>query len=268
MPTDSTTSWSLFPPRTREVQLDEKWDFVNKKEANCDPDNPLDQLCGDNWDHTAVDAESRLVISLVPGKRTAEACQEVVEDVKRRTGGRTDLLITSDEHGPYAKAIEQAYAQEVPQPKPAGPGRPPGPKQVMPEDLCYATVCKTRKKGRVVQVVRTIVFGTMKVLLALLARSTVSTTINTSFVERNNGTDRRQNSRKTRKTYGFSKDWDLHNAATYFIAFSYNFCWPVRTLSAQSNDSARQPRTPAMAAGLADHVWTTEEWVTYPAKPG
>lgn len=205
---------------------------------------------------------------MVPGKRTAEKCEQLVEEVKRRTDGRTDLLLTSDEHAPYKTAIEKAYAREVPQPRRAGPGRPRKPKRVMPEDLCYGTVRKTRKKGRVVEVVRTVVFGTAALLLTYLARSTVSNTINTSFVERNNGTDRGQNGRKIRKTYGFSKDWDLHDALTFFVAYSYNFCWPVRTLRVKASDGAWQARTPAMAAGLADHVWTIEEWATYPSRPG
>lgn len=239
---------------------------MGKKEAHCDPDDPLDRLRGDDWDHTAIDAESRLLLSLVPGKRTAENCDKVVEDVKIRTGSRTDLLITTDEHAPYTSAIEKAYAVEVPQPKSPGPGRPPAPKRVMPEDLCYATVRKTREKGRVVEVVRTVVFGTVAILNALLSRSRVSRTINTSFVERNNGTDRGQNSRKARKSYCFSKEWDLHNAASYFIGFSYNFCWAVRTLRLKTADGEWLVRTPAMTAGLADHVWTTEEWITYPAK--
>ncbi|MCX5645745.1 MAG: hypothetical protein NTZ17_13870, partial [Phycisphaerae bacterium] len=82
------------------------------------------------------------------------------------------------------------------------------------------------------------------------------------------GTDRGQNARKTRKSYRFSKDGDLHNAATYFICYSYNFCWPVRTLRVPRDDGSWMPRTPAMAAGLARHVWTLQEWLTYPAKPG
>jgi hypothetical protein len=270
-PIGSTTSWSplprgLSPPETRGIQLDEKWSFVGKKEAHSDLADPLDRLRGDDWDPTAVDAESRILLSLVPGKRTAENCDKVVEDVKIRTGGRTDLLITTDEHAPYTSAIEKAYAVEVPQQKSPGPGRPPAAKRVMPEDLCYATVRKSREKGRVVNVVRTVVFGTVAVANAWLSRSRVSQTINTSFVERNNGTDRVKNSRKVRKTYCFSKEWDLHNAASYFIGYSYNFCWPVRTLRIHNADGRWLPRSPAMAAGLADHVWTTEEWVTYPAR--
>ncbi|MFH1131364.1 MAG: hypothetical protein V1754_08520, partial [Pseudomonadota bacterium] len=151
-------------------------------------------------------------------------------------------------------------------PKRSGPGRPPKPQKVMPPEMCYATVHKIRKKGSVVDVMRTIIFGTVALLNLLLTRSTVSSTINTSFVERNNGTDRGQNARKVRQTYCFSKDWELHNAASYFIAFSYNFCWPVRTLSLKQADGSRLKRTPAMAAGLADHIWSIKEWATYPAR--
>jgi hypothetical protein len=223
-------------------------------------------LCGDNWDHTAIDPETRLVLSLVPGKRTAANCDKVVEDVKKRTRGRTDMLVTSDEHDPYTGALEKSYGQDVPVPKRPGPGRPPKPKKIMPPELCYGTVRKTRQKGRIVDVIRTVVFGTWALVDLYLSRSKVSTKINTSFVERNNGTDRGQNSRKTRKTYGFSKDWELHNAASYFIAFSYNFCWTVRTLALKGADGTKLKRTPAMAAGLSDHVWSTKEWATYPAR--
>lgn len=266
-------NWSRFPPQTREAQSDEKWSFVAKKEDRCAPDSPLDALKGDNWLHTTIDAEHRLLLSIVPGKRTGANCQELVDDTKRRTGGRTDLLLTTDEHPPYATAIEKAYALEVPQPrkpprpKKPGPGSRAKPARMMPKDLCYATVRKTRKKGRVVDVVRTIVFGTVALLAAMLRRSTASKTVNTSFVERANGTERGMNARTGRKTYCFSKDWELHNAAAYFIGFTYNFCWPVRTLRVLSDDGLYQARTPAMSAGLTDHVWTTGEWATYPARP-
>src|SRR3954467_6492701 len=267
MPSPSTGSWRPFPPETREVQFDEKWGFVYQKEKSCDPLDPLDRLRGDDWDHTAVDPESRLLLCLVPGKRDGAACKQVLQEVRDRTGGRTDLLVTSDEHAPYEAAIKEAYGIERPQPRRPGPGRPPKVVKVLPEDLCYATVRKRREKGRVVEVVRTVVFGTLCLLDALLRRSTVSTTINTSFVERNNGTDRHQNARKRRKTYAFSKDLALHRAASYFIGYSYNFCWAVRTLRTREPGGPWQARTPAMAAGLSDHVWTIQEWVTYPAKP-
>ena len=244
-------------PMTREVQLDEKWSFVYKKEAHCEQD---EKTYGDNWDHTALDAENRLLLSVVPGKRTREQCQKVVDEVKKRTDGRTDILITSDEHAPYETAIEQAYAVETQQPDGST-------QKVMPKDLCYATVCKTRKGGRVVDIVKTLVFGTLSILLMFLFRSTVSNTINTSFVERHNGTDRNQNARKTRKTLRFSKNWDMHNAVTYFVAYSYNFCWPVRTLRIKGETGGWEKRTPAMTAGLSGHIWSTHEWISYPARP-
>jgi hypothetical protein len=204
---------------------------------------------------------------LVPGKRNGEVCERLIRQVHDRTGGRTDLLITSDEHAPYETAIHEVYGVVHPQPRRPGPGRPPKPKKVVPAELCYATVRKRREKGRVVEVVRTLVFGTLVLLSVLLARSTASTTINTSFVERNNGTDRHQNSRKRRKTCGFSKDLAMHRAASYFIGYSYNFCWTVRTLRVRGSEGQWLARTPAMAAGLSDHVWSTEEWITFPAKP-
>src|SRR5512135_736976 len=168
---------------------------------------------------------------------------------------------------PYETAIKEVYGIERPRPKRPGPGRPPKPVTVLPEDLCYATVRKRREKGRVVEVVRMLVFGTLAFLQVLLDRSTVSTTINTSFVERHNGTDRHQNARKHRKTYGFSKAMALHHAASFFIGYSYNFCWCVRTLRVADEDGHWQPRTPAMTGGLTDHGWSLWEWITYPAKP-
>ena len=104
-------------------------------------------------------------------------------------------------------------------------------------------------------------------MLAALARSTVSKAINTAFVERQNGTDRNRNARKVRKSYCFSKDWQVHQAVTYFTMYSYNFCWPVRTLRVEGPDGQWQPRTPAMAAGLTDHVWTLEELLSFRVPP-
>lgn len=258
-------SWFLFPPLTKEVQMDEKWSFVGKKEKMIDPDAPEDEGRGDHWDHTAVDAESRLLLVTIPGKRTAENAERLVEEVKERTGGRPDIFITSDEHAPYEGAIKRVYGEEVEPPRKPGPGRKPKPVIVIPPELCYATVRKTRKEGRVVQVIRSLVFGTLVLLAAFLAESTASETVNTSFVERNNGTDRSQNARKRRKTFCFSKDMEVHNSVSYFVGYGYNFMWPVRTLELEGVNGKKVQRTPAMAAGLADHIWTLKEWCTFPA---
>lgn len=105
----------LFPPQTKEIQLDERWSFVCKKEKHCDENDQLKQVQGDNWDHTALDPESRLLLSLVPGKRTKENCKKLVEDVKNRTSGRIDILITSDDYAIYESVIEEVYSSTVSQ---------------------------------------------------------------------------------------------------------------------------------------------------------
>jgi IS1 family transposase len=263
-PNKSTTSAWLFPPRTREAQFDEKWSFVGKKEKHCDPDKVEDARQGDNWDHVAFDPEHRLVVSLVPGKRTEEKVQQLVRDFKERTGGRLMNLLTSDEYAPYKAAIFAAYALEQEQPRTGRPGRPKKPRKVLPKGLTYATVHKERQKGRVVKVTTRVVFGTLAAVMAALARSLVSKVVNTVFIERHNGSDRNRNRRKVRKTCCFSKDWQVHEAMTYFTMYSYNFCWPVRTLRVKVGDKEYQQRTPAMAAGLTDHIWTVREWATYP----
>jgi hypothetical protein len=71
---------------------------VGKKEKHCDPDDADDARQGDNWDHVAFDAEHRLVVSVVPGKRTSENVRLLVNDFKQRTQGRQMNLITTDEY--------------------------------------------------------------------------------------------------------------------------------------------------------------------------
>jgi IS1 family transposase len=266
MPGGPTTSSWPFPPETREIQLDEMWSFVAKKRKNCHPDDPADDHKGDWWDFVAYDAERRLVVAVVPGSRSIENAEEVVREVHDRTGGREDVLLTSDELPAYETAIDHVYG--VPEgPKPSvGPGRPavmPG--RQIPADLNDATVHKEREKGRVVAISTAVVMGTWAAAAGSLERSTASRAINTSFLERHHLTDRHHNARKSRKTYRFSKGWRMHEAMTYLTKYSYNFCWPVRTLREQAEDGRYRQRTPAMAAGLADHVWSLKEWLTFPA---
>jgi IS1 family transposase len=247
------------------VQFDEKWSFVAKKEKHCQADDPLAGEEGDNWDHVAFDPEHRLVVSVVPGKRTETHVQLLVQDCQERTGGRLMNRMTADEYPAYPAAIVAAYAAVPEQPRTGRPGRPKKPVSVLPKKLRYATVHKERENGRVVQVTTRVVFGALKAVVAALALALVSTAVNTVFVERHNGSDRNRNRRKVRKTCCFSKDWAVHEAMTSFTMYRDNFCWPVRTLRVAVGEHAYQPRTPAMAAGLTDHIWTIREWASYPA---
>ena len=203
---------------------------------------------------------------MVVGKRTTEATRALVRDFRRRTGNRVMRLMTSDEYPAYEDVIRDAYGTRVTPPRTGRRGRPRKSYTAVASGVTYATVHKERENNRVVRVSARVVFGTPEAVTKALASSSVSRSVNTCFVERHNGTDRGRCSRKVRKSYTFSKDWAVHRAATRFSYFSYNFCWPVRTLRVRGEHARWQKRTPAMAAGLTDHVWSVSEWVTYPAR--
>lgn len=216
-------------------------------------------LAGDQWDFVALDPDSRLVLSVFVGKRLQDNAEMLLEDVKARLPGVPEL-ISSDEWPGYPEAIEEVFGVEVTPPRTGKPGRPAGPRKEIPEGLNYATVQKRREKGRVVEVVTKVVMGALAVVLALLGGKKIST----SYLERQNGTDRHRNARKARKTYRFSKDFEMHESMTYFTMYSYNFCWPVRTLRKKIGYRRYQQRTPAIVAGLTDHVWSLQEWLAFP----
>lgn len=260
-------------PNTREVQLDEKWGFVGKKQGKLTEEELESGDLGNHWDHVAIDAEHKLVLSLKTGSRSAEYSKTLVEDVKRRTKHRNDIYYTSDEFEGYKSAIAETYGKrkrkyKQPNKQATNPQWelfdlskitiPIHRFYKIPDELVFATVRKERKNGKVIKVFRELVFGYLRVLQAHIEKSKVSQTINTSHIERVNGTDRGQNSRKRRRTLGFSKSKKVHDAVGKFVMFSYNFCWEVETLTTTTR------RTPAMAAGLTDHKWTTSKWIQYP----
>lgn len=123
---------------------------------------------------------------------------------------------------------------------------------------------KRRERGRVVEVGTRIVFGTVAAVLLAPGTSRASRAINTAFVARQNGTDRHRNARKARRTDRFSKACRHHEAVTYLSLYGYNFRWPVRTLAVTDAEGRRMKRSPAMAAGLTDHVRSMSEWLSRP----
>jgi len=232
---------------------------VLKKEKNCDPLDEDDMLAGDQWDFVALDPDSRLVLSVFVGKRLQDNAEMLLEDVKARLAGVPEL-ITSDAWPGYPEVIQEVFGEEYTPPRTGKPGRPAGPRKEIPPGLNYATVHKRREKGRVVEVLTKVVMGALAVVLALLGGQKIST----SYLERHTATDRHRNARKARKTYCFSKDIEMHEAMTYFTMYSYNFCWAVRTLRKKIGPRRYRQRTPAMAAGLTDHVWSLREWLAFP----
>jgi IS1 family transposase len=276
------------------LQVDEKWSFVRKKQAQCDLTDPADHQAGDCWDHVAFDPEHRLVLGVEIGKRSATRVLELLRRVKGQLDGRTPRLVSSDEFKAYETLLPRIWPERLPpkpdrrRPRHGRPCAPPWPPRRPDPALSYATVRKEREQGRVTSVKTTRVFGTPAAVAEALAASRASTAVNTSFLERHNATDRHRNARKQRRTYRFSKDWATHAAVGRFTLYSYNFCWEVRTLRqrvgrqrvrrqrirrrrkarGRRRNTAGPPRhvkrTAAMAAGLTDHRWTLAEWLARP----
>jgi len=237
-----------------------------KKEKHRNPHEPLDFESGDQWDHVALDVPSRLVVSLVTARRTPEALTAVVGDFAARTNQKPPRLITTDENAAYEPVLKKQYGKvEVVKRRDDQPDRRYKPRASWPDGMVYATVSKTYRRGRAVEVKRKLVHGTEQQLAAALEKSPASNEINTAFIERQNGTDRVHNSRKARKTLGFSKSLIYHLASSWWVIFCYNIHFLHRGLSLITGFDHllgrwfRSHKTPAMAMGLTDHPWSVEE---------
>jgi hypothetical protein len=141
-------------------------------------------------DAPIYDYVHRLIVAVVPGKRTAEDAAALVDEFHRRTAGRPMDLITTDEYAPYREAILRPYGETVTPPRTGRRGRPRKSYKVASANLLHAMVHKTRHRGRVVKVEPRVIFGTAAALKAAPARSASSRAVDASFVERRNGTDR------------------------------------------------------------------------------
>jgi hypothetical protein len=226
---------------------------------------------GSWWDHVLVDAESRLIVTLVIGRRTLDTARQAFADFYRRTDGDLTPLITSDEYAPYLTVIIETYGvrkeeMELTEEQKVEFGWEAMPPVSIPGEIGYATVHKEREKGRVVRVEERVVLGTEEQVSEALEQGTTSATINTSYVERYHGTQRHFNARKARKVYTFSKELVFHVAMTWLCVAFYNFGWAPRALRerVQEEPPRYHYRTPAMAAGLTDHAWSMEDILTYP----
>jgi IS1 family transposase len=260
-----------------ECQLDELWSFVRKKEAHLTPAEKVLTLYGDAWVWIAFAPEWRLVLAFVVGKREQAQANVLIDRLKAVTCGYTPFF-TSDQLPHYPTALLHGYGvPEIIIQIPGKRGRKPKPKLLPPSDLHYAQVVKRRQGGRVVEVKSRVIFGSEEAIQARLAASSVSKTINTSFVERNNLTCRQGNGRLSRKVLSFSKDLTWMEKYLWLSLAYYHFVLPhaglqqllpeLRPTRGSGSPKKRQPVTPAMAAGITDHVWTIEELLCYRVPP-
>jgi hypothetical protein len=245
-----------------------------KKDKQCDPNNPDDAFQGSYWDHVIIDPDTKLIVSLVVGRRDADTVVAVFADFFDRTSGCLPQLITTDGYAVYEPVILDTYGvwrEELGLTplEEAEFDRLGMPEFYFPVEITYARVLKEKAGGRVVAVTSEVVLGSQEQATATLAESAGSETINTSFVERWFGTQRQFNGRKKRKAYTFSKELSFHEANTWLLVMWYNFGWCVRTLrlKVQEDPPRYDDRSPAMVAGLADHVWTMHELLSSPLYP-
>ena len=187
--------------------------------------------------------------------RTLEEARCFLKDLTSRT---EDLpLFVSDELPHYADGLKELFHTLV-KPKPTGrAGRPRNPEKVVDENLDYATVHKTREKGRVVKIETRVVFGLAERIEKRM-EELPSKTINTSYVERSNLNWRMWDAHLTRKSLMYAKSIRWLKAKFSICVAFYNLIRPHETLS-RTDDRRFLPRTPAMAAGVTDHQWTVRE---------
>lgn len=212
-----------------------------------------------------------MIVTLVVGRRTADTACEAFLDFYTRTDRQLPELITTDEYAPYFSVIVSVYGVrkedlELTQAEKEALGWKQMPPLYFPVEIAYATVHKEREKGRVVRVEPRVVLGTPAQVEETLSQGTTAQTINTSYVERWNGTNRHFNARKARKVYTFSKDLLFHVAVTWLVVVFYNFAWKPHPLreQIQADPPRYHYRTPAMAAALATEPWSLQAILGYP----
>jgi hypothetical protein len=186
---------------------------------------------------------------------------------KARTDGHAPLF-TSDKLPVYIAALIANDSTPEPPPAQRWRGRPRRtPRRVLDAKSLYAQVDKRREQGRVVEVRRRIIFGARDIITKVLGGQQ----INTAYVERDNLTSRQTNGRLVRKTLSHSKKsyflW-RHLALEDAV---FNFVRPHQALriavSQPTPGRKWQQRSPAMAAGLTDHIWSLEELLSYRVPP-
>jgi IS1 family transposase len=214
---------------------------------------------GDQWDHRAVAADSKLVVSLIVGKRTYEHTLDLVQDAKDRLRNGHLPVIFTDAFASYESALLEVFGRRYP----ARQGRLPVIR--WRQGLAYGQVKKVYQRGRVDRIEVRVVHGKARLqhVLYLLGYQY----INTSVVERHNGTSRLRNQRQVRKTLAFSKARRYHRWMSWLSVGLYNFCRPHSSLRIKESNRMLH-RSPAMAAGLTDHIWAIREWLLKPALGG
>jgi IS1 family transposase len=209
------------------IQVDEVWSFTYCKEANIPEQLRGQDGIGDTWTWIAIDADSKLIPSWHVGLRDTPSAYSFIHDLKGRLANRVQL--TSDGHKPYLIAVEDAFGA----------------------DIDYSMLVKIygreTGKGETRYSPPVCIGARRRKIIGNPDRNLIST----SFIERQNLTLRMTNRRFTRLTNAFSKKIENHKHMMAIYTMNYNFCRIHQTLRV----------TPAMEAGISNHIWTLEEIV-------
>jgi IS1 family transposase len=208
---------------SKRVQCDEIWGYCYSKQKNIPEEHQGEYGYGDVWTWVAIDADTKLVLTYLVGERTREDCFTFMRDLRSRLADRIQL--TTDALRFYAEAVDQFFAPDVDYATQRA--------EVLPD---YSERRYSPPRYRVIEkVVRN--------------GDPDRRHISTSYVERNNLTMRMGMRRFTRLTNAFSKKVENLAASVSLHFMHYNFCRVHQTLGV----------TPAMAAGIGDHVWSVEK---------
>jgi len=212
------------------IQCDEIWSFCHAKQKNVPEEKQGQFGYGDVWTWVAMDADTKLVANWLVGLRDASYAWEFTQDLKARLANRIQL--TTDGHKVYLEAVEDAFGADV---------------DYAQLVKLYGQEPEAEKRYSPAQCIGAdphIIQGNPDPKL-----------ISTSFIERQNLTMRMSMRRFTRLTNGFSKKVENLEYAVALHFMYYNFARPHKTLANP------YPRTPAMAVGISNHIWTIEEIV-------
>jgi IS1 family transposase len=214
----------------RRLQADEIWSFCQAKAKNVPEEHRGEFGWGDVWTWTAIDADSKLVPAWLVADRSSASAIALMDDLRGRLANRVQL--TTDGHRAYLEAVEGAFGSNIDYAQIIKLyGNDPEPeKRYSPATCLGVEVHRISGNPRLADV-------------------------STSYVERQNLTMRMGMRRFTRLTNAFSRKVENLAAAVSLHFMYYNFARPHKTLANPN------PRTPAMAAGVADHVWRIEEIV-------
>lgn len=213
---------------SRRVQVDEIWTYVFKKQARISSDDD-DAIMGDQYVFVGMDADTKLVISHLVGKRDAATAYYLIRDLQERLANRVQL--TTDGFKPYLEAVESNFGA----------------------DVDYAMLVKTYG-GDEKESTGPAWYGPAQVVAAMPVPITGRPDmryVSTSYIERQNLTMRMQMRRFTRLTNAYSKKLANLKAAVALYFAHYNFCRVHSTLKV----------TPAMEAGITDHIWELQELI-------